>query len=194
MIVDMERLAYNKFTGFSNLCYNILGYLMVNNENLWKLLYYDRPDALDQPNLTLGQKRELIYQGSGDSEKYKVFRCPYIDDAITSETSQLRVYALTVRPENRSVSVIDFALDCITHTKLSELEGAQSRVERMVEEILGTLNGQEIDGVGKLFFDASRAAYDGARNEIFNNRYFYGFQIILSLNYGDLDGPVLNEY
>ena len=35
---DLDRIAYNKFTGFSDLCYNILGYLMTQNEDIWKLL------------------------------------------------------------------------------------------------------------------------------------------------------------
>ena len=66
-VFDMERLAYNKFTEFSNLCYNILAYLMVQNEDIWKLLKYDTPDPLSKPNLTLEEKRKMIYDGNGDS-------------------------------------------------------------------------------------------------------------------------------
>lgn len=192
-MIDLERIAYNKFTGFSDICTRLLNFLMVENENVWKLLFYDSPDALEQPNLTMEQKRSLVYKGYGDSEDYKVFRCPYIDDSMTKECTQLRHYALTINPENRSMSIVDVAFDCITHTKLSDLEGCQNRVERMVEEILGTLNGREVDGVGKIFFDSRRAAYDAARNSIFNNRYFYGFQIVMSVNYSDLDGPIYDE-
>lgn len=193
MFIDLDRIAYNKLTGFSDLCTNILNFLMAENENLWKLLFYDTPDALEKPNLTMEQKRSLIYGGVGDSEDYRVFRCPYMDDAVTKELTQMRHYVMTVTPENRSVSVIDFAFDCITHVKLSNLEGCQSRVERMVEEILSTVNGRDIDGVGRIFFDTRRAGYDGARNSIFNNRYFYGFQLIMSVNYGDLEGYIDDE-
>ena len=153
-VFDMERLAYNKFTEFSNLCYNILAYLMVQNEDIWKLLKYDTPDALSKPNLTLEEKRKMIYDGNGDSEHYNVYRSPFVDEAFTEQTSQLRIYALTINPKNRSLATIDLNIDCITHTKLVNIDGGKSRVELMVEEVLKTLNGQEIDGVGKLFFDA----------------------------------------
>lgn len=187
MVFDFDRVAYNKFTGFSNLCYNILAYLMVENESLWKLLKYNTTDALSKPDLTLKEKRSLIYNGIGDSEGYNVFRCPFVDDAFTKEVSQIRIYALTVKPENRSVSTIDLAIDCITHVKLVNLDGAQNRAELMVEEVLKTLNGQDINGVGKLFFDARESMYDAARSSIFNNRYFFGFQIVMSVKFGDLD-------
>ena len=186
-VFDMERLAYNKFTEFSNLCYNILAYLMVQNEDIWKLLKYDTPDALSKPNLTLEEKRKMIYDGNGDSEHYNVYRSPFVDEAFTEQTSQLRIYALTINPKNRSLATIDLNIDCITHTKLVNIDGGKSRVELMVEEVLKTLNGQEIDGVGKLFFDAREAMYDGARFSLFNNRYFYGCQITMSVHYGELE-------
>ena len=188
MFFDMDRIAYNKMEGFSNLPYNILSFLMVNNENIWKLLKYNTSNALSFPNLTIEEKRALIFNGVGDSENYNVFRCPFVDDAFTKEVSQLRIYSLTINPNNRSVSTIDFAIDCITHVKLSNINGCKNRAEIMVEEIIKTLNGQDIDGVGRLFMDERESSYDGARSSLFNNRYFWGFQIVMSVKYGDLLG------
>ena len=187
MVYDLDRIAYNKFTGFSDLCYNILGYLMTQNENIWKLLKYDTPDALSKPNLTLEEKRNMIYDGVGDSEHYNVYRSPFVDDAFTEQTSQLRIYSYTINPNNRSMSTIDINIDCITHTQLVNIDGCKSRVEVMVEEVLKTLNGQEINGVGKLFFDARESMYNAARSSIFNNRYFWGYQITMSVKYGELE-------
>lgn len=182
-----DRVGYNQFVGFSDLCYNILAYLMANNENIWKLLKYNTPDALSQPELTMEEKRAMIFNGTGDSEEYHVFRSPFLDDAFTKEVSQLRIFALTVNPNNRSMSTVDFGIECVTHIKLVNIDGCKSRAETMVEEVLKTLNGQEINGVGKLFFDMSEAPYDAARGDIFNNRYYFGFTIAMSVKYGVLN-------
>ena len=184
----IERIAYNKFSGFSDLCYNIISYLMTNNENIWKLLKYNTPDALSRPNLSIQEKRALIFNGNNDSEDFKVYRSPFLDESFTKQTSQLRVYALTVLPDNRSLSTIDFAIDCLTHIKLVNLDGCKSRAELMVEEVLKTLNGQDINGVGKIFFDSRESSYDAARSSLFNNRYFFGFQIVISVKFGELEG------
>lgn len=186
--IDIERIGYNKFNNFSELPYNILTHLVFNNENLWKLLKYNTPDALSKPNLTTEEKTSMIYDGVGDSEEYNVFRSPFLDEAFTKQTSQLRIYSTTINPDNRSYGTIDFAIDCLTHIKLININGCKSRVEYMVEEVLKTLNGQEINGVGKLFFDSEESSYDSARLSIFNNRYFLGFQIIMSVKFGDLTG------
>ena len=73
---------------------------MINNENIWKLLKYNEPNALSNPSLTLNEKAALIWDGNGDSESYKVFRTPYLDDMFTEQTTQLRVYLTTVYPDN----------------------------------------------------------------------------------------------
>lgn len=190
MFIDLDRIAYNKMTGFSDLAYNILCYLMTNNEKIWKLLKYNTPNALSYPDLTMDEKRAMIFNGTGDSENFNVFRNPFVDDAFTSEVSQLRIYALTVVPNNRSVSTIDFAIDCITHVKLSNIDGCRNRAEMLVEEVIKTLNGQDIDGVGVLFMDERESSYDGARSSLFNNRYFWGFQIVMSVKYGKLEDGI----
>ena len=49
----------------------------------------------------------------------------------------------------------------------------------MVEEILKTLNGVDVGGIGVLAFDRKNSFYDIAAQEIWNNRNFYGFRIIM---------------
>lgn len=181
-----DRAGFNLFTTSPDYCYNIMKFLMTSNEDIWKLLYYNTTDALSQPNLTMEQKRNLIYTGTGDSEPYKVFRVPFLDDAFTEQTSQLRIYLGTLLPNNRSWSLNDIYFEVISHVKLSNLDNYQSRPERMLCELLSTLNGQEIGGVGRLFFDASESMYDNARANIFNNRNFFGYTLIMSVRNGDI--------
>mgnify|MGYP007069485523 CR=1 FL=1 len=73
--------SYNKFIGYDTLSYRVIEYLINNNEDIWKMLKYNTPDALSQPNLTLSEKAELIYQGEVDAEPFRVFRDAFTDDA-----------------------------------------------------------------------------------------------------------------
>lgn len=184
-----DPVSYNKFSGISNIGYKILYYLIMNNEDLWKLLYYDTQDALSKPALTTQQKRDLIYDKTDDSEDYKIFRTPFVDDAFQKQCSQLRIYISSVDPVNSIKSSLDVTIECITHIKLTNLDNYQSRSERLMEEVLGTLNGKNVGSIGYLYFDQSQSPFDSARPDIFNNRYFYGYRIRMSLNYsspGDL--------
>ena len=59
--------AYAKFEHLPQYQNNIITYLIKNNENIWKLLYYNTPDCLQQNNLTIDQKSALIYTGQNIS-------------------------------------------------------------------------------------------------------------------------------
>ena len=58
-------MAFNKFTTLPSVPYKILSYLAENNERIFKALYYQGSDALDQPDLTLEQKLDMIYVDEG---------------------------------------------------------------------------------------------------------------------------------
>ena len=50
---------YNKYSQMSQMVYNIVEHLMLNNENIWKVLKYPDVDCLNKPNLTLAEKAAL---------------------------------------------------------------------------------------------------------------------------------------
>lgn len=177
---------YNKLDGFPDYGYNIIYHLILNNENLWKLIKYNDPKALSKPNLTTDEKVAMIFKGDGNSEEFNVFRQPFIDDAFTMQTTQLRVFTATIIPNDSSKCTIDYAIECITHIKLDSLDNGQSRTERMIYEVIRTLNGADIGGVGTMFFDIRSAGFDGVRADKFNNRYFYGYTIIMSVRNGSV--------
>lgn len=182
-----EMLPYNKYSSTRGFGYSIIKYLMKNNEVIWKLLKYNTPDALDKPNLTLEEKRQLIWTGNGDSEDYRVFRSPFLDDAITSQISQLRIYNSVLSPDNRSIGTVDIGIECLCHDKIINLNNYESRVEVMIQEIISTINGRDIDGVGVLSFDKNMSMYDVCRMNIYNNRNFFGYTLWISVKVGDIN-------
>lgn len=182
-INSIANSLWNRYEGLQEVPYKIIQYLMINNENIWKLLKYNEPNALSNPSLTLNEKAALIWDGNGDSESYKVFRTPYLDDMFTEQTTQLRVYLTTVYPDNSKEGRISIQFQILTHVKLANIDNNLNRVEVMVEEILKTLNGVDVGGIGVLAFDRKNSFYDIAAQEIWNNRNFYGFRIIMQTTF-----------
>ena len=186
----IDRTAYNKFKTVRSFGYRILCYLIEKNEEIWKLLKYNTPDALSKPNLTIKEKRDLIFTGNGDSEDFRIFRSPFLDDAITSQEAQLRIYNSVLSPGNRSVGTVDICIECLCHNKIINLDNYESRIEVMIQQVLECLNGADIAGVGVLAFDKDMSEYDICRMNIYNNRNFFGATIWMSVKVGDIDDEV----
>lgn len=184
----LDTVAYNDYKPIRSMCYNILCYLMENNEEIWKLLKYNTPDALYKPNLTMDEKRALIFNGNGKAEEYRVFRSAFLDDIFTKECSQLRIYVTTLSPDNRSVGTVDIGIECVVHNKLINIDSYESRLEVLVQQVIETLNGKNIGGIGVFFFDKTGSMYDLARVNIYNNRNFFGFTLIGSSKVASLNG------
>nr|DAT88315.1 MAG TPA: hypothetical protein [Caudoviricetes sp.] len=180
---------YNKYDGLQNLTLYVIQYLMLNNEDIWKLLKYDTQDALERPNLKREEKAALIYRGNsgGDMDDYRVFRTPYLDDITTSQQAQLRVYLESITPDTLVYGTVDINIEVLCHVKMIELNDYQNRIESLVWQVLKTLNGVEVGGIGKLFFDRNGSFYDLVKMNRYNNRNFYGYTITMSTKMGNLE-------
>ena len=174
--------SYNQYDGLQNFTLLIIQHLMLNNEDIWKLLKYDTQDALEKPNLTREEKAKLIYPGAsgGDMDDYRVFRTPYLDDLTTNQQAQLRVYLESITPDTRLYGTVDVNIEVICHVKMIELNDYQNRAESIVWQVIKTLNGADVGGIGKLFFDRNGSFYDLIKMNRYNNRNFYGYTITMS--------------
>ena len=103
----MNKEAYAKYSILPDLAYNIIEYLISSSEAeiIWKLLKYDDVNAWNKPNLTLDEKRALIYPGGEHSENYRVFLDFVMDDAVDKEATYLRIYPAQVYPQNRTIGI-----------------------------------------------------------------------------------------
>ena len=180
--------SYNQYDGLQNFTLLIIQHLMLNNEDIWKLLKYDTQDALEKPNLTREEKAKLIYPGAsgGDMDDYRVFRTPYLDDLTTNQQAQLRVYLESITPDTRLYGTVDVNIEVICHVKMIELNDYQNRAESIVWQVIKTLNGADVGGIGKLFFDRSGSFYDLIKMNRYNNRNFYGYTITMSIKMGNV--------
>ena len=179
---------YNQYDGLQNFTLLIIQHLMLNNEDIWKLLKYDTQDALEKPNLTREEKAKLIYPGAsgGDMDDYRVFRTPYLDDLTTNQQAQLRVYLESITPDTRLYGTVDVNIEVICHVKMIELNDYQNRAESIVWQVIKTLNGADVGGIGKLFFDRNGSFYDLIKMNRYNNRNFYGYTITMSTKMGNI--------
>lgn len=180
--------SYNQYDGLQNFTLLIIQHLMLNNEDIWKLLKYDTQDALEKPNLTREEKARLIYPGAsgGDMDDYRVFRTPYLDDLTTNQQAQLRVYLESITPDTRLYGTVDVNIEVICHVKMIELNDYQNRAESIVWQVIKTLNGADVGGIGKLFFDRNGSFYDLIKMNRYNNRNFYGYTITMSTKMGNI--------
>lgn len=184
----MDCCGNNYFTSYKTLrkiCNTIIQYLLINNEEIWKLLKYNTPDALFKDNLTMKEKSALIYDGVGDSSKFRVFRSPYIDDLFDEDCAQLRVYAESISPDTPQYGTVDINLEVVSHVKIVHLAEYENRLEVMIQQLLQTLNGVYVGGIGQFMFDRNISFYDLMKLNLYNNRNFYGYSLIMSTKIGD---------
>ena len=121
----MDKESFNKFENVPNLSYNILKYLMLNNETIFKLLYYTDANAwrndVDHPNLTYQQKGALIYNGIIKETDARIFMDTGMDDSWQIEASMFRVSIAELIPTNYVFGYASVAIESYAHYKINTL-------------------------------------------------------------------------
>lgn len=149
-----DREGYNFFYEYNQISYNIISYLMSNNELIWKILKYHTSDAWNKSDLTQAEKAQLIYSGQDDSTGYYVFMDEGNPDVHTREDCIIRISPAVVYPENRTVATLSVLFETYAHYKVNTLSNYTTRTDTIIQEALKVLNGAKIGGVvGRLYFD-----------------------------------------
>ena len=161
---DGIQQEYNKYTQFPFLSYNCISYLMQNNQDIWKLLKYNTANALSETNLTNAQKAALIYKGQSDEMNYRVFLDSGQDNAVTEQISILRIYPYDVDPENQIVGRITMCFQVFVNYRINHLVNYTTRVDTIIQNLIETLNGADIEGIGRLHFNKKAARMSGVRD------------------------------
>jgi len=164
-MAGFDRSGYATYEDFDNFSYTAIKYLMDNNETVWKLLKYTTPDAWDKPDLTVDEKASLIYNGSEDGTKYRIFMDDGLPDVQTREDCILRISPFSLKPENRTIGTLYMRFEVYSHWKINHLSNYKTRVDMISKNILGLFNGAEIGGLGRLTFNALQSAASQARME-----------------------------
>ena len=159
MTEDLRKYSYNKFEDYPLFAYNCISYLIDDSESelFWKLLYYEDAHAwkadTDHPNLTKKQKSNLIYAGQQNQEDFRVFLDLGMDNAWTKEACIVRISPYHILPFNQPIGSISMAFEVYCHFKMNTLSNYQTRIDSVTQLAISALNGQNISGIGRLYFN-----------------------------------------
>lgn len=194
--MDMTRsLDFNTFKNISKVPYTVVMDYLFYNENIWKLIYYTvdedgKPIArpLERPSLTSKQKRSLIYNGIDDVNKYRIFLSNVpISEEVTGQVQQIRIYRDRVLPKDAFMSNATWTIELPCHNAISTIivdNIIVNRVDLLQEEILETLNGKEIGGIGTLMFSYDSPQRMSDRSDFVRfNTQFSGYVFNMSCNW-----------
>ena len=180
----------NKFLSMPYIPFKIVMALL-ENDNFCKLIYYNTIDARDQPNLTIAQKRALIWDGQDDMENYHIFLTNVQPNEETNNRTILKLYRYVTDPINRNIATVAYAFDILFGSKipLVRYNGITCNRGDVIEmEIMKTLNGEDVAGVGYLQYDNDLTTLCRSRIGIGNNYTFTGLSIIMATQISDTDG------
>lgn len=119
--------------------------IMMKNERLKKLLYYNTKDALEKPPLTTEQDIELF------GKNIKLVPKLYTDNSVENYiiVSFDKFSRNVTNPEFRD-NIIEF--DIICHFDQWQLKDFQLRPYRIAAELDSLLDGKHLTGIGELEF------------------------------------------
>ena len=138
-------------------------------------------------NLSIEEKLSYVWK-SGAQEDYSVFLTNIVGDAICEEKCILKCYDYYISATDLYIATPVFAFDFLYGVTMALVDKDGIPVNRgdlFINEILSTLNGVEINGIGKLMFNRNQTRYDFARSVIADSKKFTGVQVYMSTNMGD---------
>ena len=187
-MMTKTNIGYNTFSFMEELPYNIIKRLLINgSENFWKILYYDTPNALQKDNLSMSQKKSLVFDGSNDENDCRVFLKPLVQDAIIEAKSIIKLYLYQEVPTNKVSSIISIRFETITDTNIDMVYNENNvlcnRVSLLNRMLLQELNGSDIGGSGLLSFDRELTRNCTGSYAINNVKNFYGDTLVMGVNF-----------
>jgi len=181
-ILDSIQQAYNKYTGLEEVPYNIATYLMNNDDFIWRLLKYPVNTAWNEnlnANLTTAEKGALIYKGNGAFTDYRVFFDAGMSDAWITEVTVLRISPVMLVPKTYVTGTQSIRFEVYSHEKLNVMSNYNPRSLSIIQRLIEILNGAEITGLGRLFFDNKASPYCRMTGVNVGNSIYKGYELIM---------------
>ena len=190
-------MGFNNFSEMPDFPYKIIEVLLTDTsqdaEDFWKLLKYTEVNALKQKNLTLKEKKAMIWQGESIEQNFNVFLKPLIGSAMDSAEAQtqLRLYRYNTIPTTQFEAIVCFEADFVTNEKTSLVRRNKILCERtdvMEALFLSVMNGRDIEiGSGVFQFNRELSRSCNSQLNIGNSKSFYGRSLILALQFVGAD-------
>lgn len=181
--------GYNTFANMPFVPYKIIEHLATKNETIWKLLKYGEYDALSHPNLSLNEKLEMIWKGQADTQNYNVFFTKLLENAEPDAKTILKIYKFVTEPTDTLIANVSYEFDILYGGKLSivDYDGVPcNRGEVFETELLRTLNGSNVGGVGMLQFNRRLSSFSKSMMNIGNNKTYIGNSVIMTTQMGSV--------
>ena len=195
--------AVNRFANLDSVEWKIVNKLVYSPspvaEEIWKLLYYDTPEASYSPALTTQQKLDLIsMDGNGLTTTKKIYIAPFTSDAFEKQASFICIYLAGMKFTNAQVAIAEIAIETVVHAKIQNINGdgnlkqnpnanpndstasgqlvvlQKNRATVLARDVMAILNGLYIDGIGYLMLDQTIEAKCVSEQSLFNNKFFFG--------------------
>jgi|GEM_PF-1254162 len=181
-ILDDIQQAYNKYSGLQEVPYNITSYLMKYDDFIWRLLKYPVNTAWNEninDNLTSAEKGALIYQGNGEMTDYRVFFDAGMSAAWTKVATVLRITPVTVVPKTYVTGTQSIRFEVYSHETINIMSNKNPRSLSIIQRLIEVLNGADIKGVGRIFFDYKASQYCRMTGINVGNSVYKGFELIM---------------
>lgn len=208
--------GYNRYNNLDGIEWRVIDAIVKSDSKyakyIWKMLKYNKPDCLSNPDnkeLTNKEKYSLIYRDNGESSSKKVFMLPFIDDGWTEQASRLNIYVSRIDPKDYVVSKVDLTIEIVVHNKINNIYGdamegdplsnptetdddgnilipSKSRATTLLKCVSALLNGLYVEGVGELELNEQVSPYCGAKSYVWNNRTYFGYTLTFSTLMGQV--------
>lgn len=182
-ILDGIQDAYNKYSKLPSVPYNITTYLMDHDDFIWKLLKYNTADAWSpsKANLTKAEKGALIYKGVGApaNSAFRVFFDAGMDGAWDIQATILRISPVAIIPKNYVTGTQSIRFEVYTHSEINMLGNYNPRSLSVVQKLIEVLNGADIEGLGRIFFDYKASQYCRLTGVNVGNATYKGYELIM---------------
>ncbi|TVY09968.1 hypothetical protein [Paenibacillus cremeus] len=142
---------------------------LIDNQNLLKCLKYPSPDALSKPDLTQDEIN-VLFDYDSDPRDIRISFTPFNLTTVEEAKSELRIFIRDFEPENIHIANVNIAFQVIVSNRIWRLDEGKQRPLVIIQELLKSLNGVDIELVGNLYFNS--------RIRIVNyNAYFSGYEL-----------------
>jgi hypothetical protein len=183
--MTLPDMSYNKLVGIDQFSLNIINYLIAHNDLIFNLLHYTDNQAWDStvhPYLTKAQKQAMLYMGQDDESIYNIFIDSGQDNAVTKQICILRIGPDSFIPTNYVYGDVSILFEVYCHYKINALSNVRTRSMMIIQQLVETLNGAEVGGIGRLYFDASKSR--NCRMQVVGTMPFKGAGIIFNNKIG----------
>jgi hypothetical protein len=97
-----------------------------------------------------------------------------------TEKIYLRIYPYYCVPDTDYHGIVDVAFEMLCHYSINTLSNYTTRVDSIMAALIKCLNGTDIGGLGKMYFNSTRARMDKFQN--FNQPPFKAKILLMSVN------------